>query len=415
MRVDMPHGLHNDGGLGLYMLNGRWCSVDLASGEVEEHELSEESMRGATPTLSEARRLSSDRGGAALVFGTGLLTGSLVPAACTGFVLSPGGGLVPLTGSFGTEVKLSGFDLVIVEGEAPEPGYLWVRDGIAEFVPSPGMRDLDAWQRTDRIRSDQGDRRIQVLSVGRWGDAGLPSSQLVSNYWGGEDKVGCAGAMGDMNLAAVAFRGMGEVELADPEEHFRAAVRTVSRHRETLGGNAGLASYSAVAAQEGYGRLLHRSPGCYSCPFPCRSFYKIFEEPATMAMGVEEPGYLAYDILALEMMSSSGIAPKDALAMHVHCARAGAEPVAALSILGRSGREMTPGALRDFLAGPLPSREEVVQERGGMFAPSGHSAGEVERLVGLGLCPRYWARVGTDEPGLKALVETALGDYDAGL
>ena len=399
----------------MYMLNGRWCSVDLASGEVEEHELPDGSVRGATPTLSEARRLASDRDGDVLVFGAGLLTGSLVPAACTGFVLSPAGGLVPLAGAFGTEIKLSGFDLIVVKGKAPEPGYLWVRDGIAEFVPSSGMRALDSWQRTDRIRSDQGDRRIQVLSVGRWGDAGLESSQIIANYWGGEDKVGCAGAMGDANLAAVAFRGMGEVELADPEGHFAASVRSLAGHRDDLGKNDGLASYSEAASQDGYRQLLHRSPGCYGCPSPCRSFYKIFEEPSTMAVGVEEPGYLAYDMLALEAMSSSAIAPRDAVAMLVHCAKAGAEPVAALSLLGRGGGEVSPDTLGALLAGPLPSREEAVGGRGGMFDSSGMSVDEVERSVGLGLCPRYWGRIGLGGAGLKELVETALGDYDIGL
>lgn len=414
MRDDMPDGMHNDGGLGLFMLNGRSCSIDLASGEVEEHEMSEESLRGGTPTLVEARRLASEHDGAALVFGAGLLTGSLVPAACTGFVLSPTDEVVPLTGSFGAEIKLSGFDIVVVKGRAPGPGYLWVRDGIAEFVPSPELRALDSWQRTDRIRSDQGDRRIQVVSVGRWGDAGLPSSQLVMDYWGGEDKVGCAGAMGDMNLAAVAFRGMGEVELADPEGHFAASVKVIAEHRDALGRSDGLASYSEVAAQDGYRQLLHRSPGCYGCPFPCRSFYKIFEDPGAMALGAEEPGYLAYDTLALEAMPP-GISPRDAVSMLIHCAKAGAEPLAALSLFGKDHAETTPEALRDFLAGPLPAREEVVQERGGMFDASGMPTEDIERYVGLGLCPRFWARVGKGRPDLKESVETALGDCDVGL
>ncbi|HIJ16599.1 MAG TPA: hypothetical protein HA364_02315, partial [Thermoplasmata archaeon] len=118
----------------MYLCNGRACVVDLSTGESSEQELSEELlMKGSAVRLADSLRKEH---GDALVLGTGLLTGSLVPAACAGLI-SSAKGTMPLLGFAGVELKLAGFDFIVIKGESPEPGYLWARDGIVEFVSSP--------------------------------------------------------------------------------------------------------------------------------------------------------------------------------------------------------------------------------------------------------------------------------------
>jgi len=54
---------------------------------------------------------------------------------------------------------------------------------------------------------------------------------------------------GGKMLAAVAFRGMGELEIADPEDHYRKCVALMNDHLSRLGPNKGLQSYFDAAGR----------------------------------------------------------------------------------------------------------------------------------------------------------------------
>ncbi|HQP09739.1 MAG TPA: aldehyde ferredoxin oxidoreductase N-terminal domain-containing protein, partial [Anaerolineaceae bacterium] len=42
-------------------------------------------------------------------------------------------------GHFGPELKYAGYDLIVFEGKAPEPVYLWVKDGVVELRSAAGL------------------------------------------------------------------------------------------------------------------------------------------------------------------------------------------------------------------------------------------------------------------------------------
>jgi hypothetical protein len=387
------------------LVNGRYAVVDLASGEVREAELPDGYATSGTMMFGHVDAIleeSSD----AIAMGSGLATASLIPAACAGFIRRPGDGASHektclLTGGVGAELKLSGFDLIVLENAAAGPGYLWVRDGIAEFVPSPEMKAMDSWSRTDSIRTDQGDRKIQVVSVGPWGDEGLVSSQLVTNYWGGEDKMGFAAEFGRRNLLATAFRGMGEIELDDPEGHFARSKEIRARHLASLGRSSGLASFSDIAKGQGFLELRHREVACFGCPFPCRTFYKVAEDPRTMKLESREPGYLAYDIPAVERLSALGLSPRDTVSALIDCAKSGAEPIAVGDSIESEGQEVTLDAVRSLLR-TRGQTQRVSRFLPGSFTSSFDDPAMLMDCVALGLCPRYWARVGFETESLSA-------------
>jgi len=299
------------------------------------------------------------------------------------------------------ELKLSGFDFLIIKGRGSRQGYLWIRDGMVEFVESEGMALLDTWKRTDKIRADQGDGKIQVLSVGPWGDMSMPAAQVVINYWAGEDKVGMGAEFGKRNLAAVAFRGMGELELNEPERHFEDSILLMSDHVRKLGMNHGLESYSDVAARDDFRRLLHRAVACYGCPFPCRSYLKVFEEPNELRLVVKEPGYLHYDIPALAKALALGMDAKSATIVIMKCAKAGVEPVSVLSTAFSPGLD----AIDSVLSNPSA---DIKNARASNFESSFANMDDYVSSVGLGVCPRYWAKVGFDFKGVSAYAESVL-------
>jgi len=380
----------------MFLCNGRAGIIDLSTGESSEQGLPEDLLHGGD-ALSIADRLLKEHGDA-IVLGTGLLTGSLVPAACAGLLVTAKG-TVPLLGLAGVELKLAGFDFLVIKGESPVPGYVWVRDGIAELVSAPGFRAMDSWTRTDRLRTDQGDRRIQVVSAGPWGDDQRWPSSLVVSHWMGEDDVHAGSEFGRRNLAAVAFRGMGELEVSDPDGHLSACLSLRAEHASTLGDSRGLASYWDGAAGDEFSSLVHRHVACFGCPHPCRSFLKVNEDPRQMALSAGEPGYLHFDIASLDAALASGVGPRDATALSMECAKAGADP---FSIL-RSGAADLDSVRKAIASGDVAPSDRT-------SAPgSFRSYPTFDRCMSLGLCPRYYAKVGLDRDALSRCAEPALG------
>jgi len=390
--------------------NGRIGIFDLSNKESSEEVLDEANSWEGISAVRISQALLDRHGPESLIFATGALTASFVPASCCGFIRTGGASprISPLLGFAGVELKLSGFDFVVLKGRAEKPGYLWVRDGIIEFSESDEMRSMNAWARTDRVRTDQGDSKIQVVTVGPWGDAMSPASQIVIDYWGGEDKVGMAAEFGRRGLLAVAFRGMGELEIAEPEGHFEEALLLMREQIARLGDNKGLASYFDGAAREDFGQLVHRHVGCYGCPFPCRTYVKVDEDPRELRLESREPGYLHYDIPALEAAFGLGLDARSATLLLRDCAKAGVEPVAAAKRL----------AVEEKLSGGYDL------SMSGMHAANLLNAGaknferafvkEEEYLaaLGLGLCPRYWSKAGWDLMSIAPFAESAFGWQD---
>ena len=388
----------------MHLRNGRIGIFDLSTNVFAEEDLIGDHSQESVSSVRMGRALMGRHGPDSIVLGTGVLTGSLIPASCAGTILS-GQKLMPLLGHAGSELKLSGFDFIVVKGKAIAPGYLWIRDGIVDFVEMPEAHGMDSWQRTDKVRTDQGDSKIQVVSAGSWCDAASPASSLTVDYWGGEDKAGVGAEFGRKNLVAVAFRGMGELEVADAEAHYSASVSLIKDHLSRLGPGSGLTSYTMHAGRDDFVALVHRTTGCFGCPFPCRTFLKTEEDPGEMRLVHKEPGYLHYDALALAKAFELGLDARESTRILAMCARAGAEPSSVLAACSAGGRKVDLESVKGLLAKPA----EIGLVGGGNFEQSMQESRDYEVCLGLGLCPRYWGKVGFDLASISKCAEPALG------
>lgn len=390
--------------------NGRVCVLDLSTGESSQEDLEGAESWEDMSAITYAIELMAKHGGSPIVLGSGIFTGTLMPASCAGIMAVPSADpdrprLAPLLGFAGVELKLSGFDFVVLKGVSSRPGYTWIRDGIAEFVVSEELTPMDSWARTDAIRSAQGDSKIQVLAGGPWGDAKSPASQMVINYWGGEDKAGLGAELGKRGLLAIAFRGMGELEVSEPENHFEESVQLMREQLERLGKNSGLSSYSNVVDREDFKNLVHRNVACYGCPFPCRTYLKTEEDPKEMKLVAKEPGYLHYDIPAIGKAFEVGLDARDATRAMALCARSGAEPVAVLSSIAGTGSRVSVDSVKSFLAKPVSLPSVGASD----FESSLSTVDEYLECLGLGFCPRYWSKVGFDMSEIGKFVDSTLG------
>jgi aldehyde:ferredoxin oxidoreductase len=210
-----------------------------------------------------------------------------------GYFMSSGGG------HWGAELKFSGFDAIIIMGEADQPVYLWVHDGHYELRDATYLWGLNCDDTHTLIREELGDPRIRIACIGPAGEhivkyAGVFSDRRAAGRGGG------GAVMGAKKLKAIAVRGSEKVELAYPEA-FKAAVKEqiatyksdpsfesfsksgtqgielshirglfpVKNFRESA-----LPNWERLETSE-YDKLRVRNKACYSCMIHCGSITKI--------------------------------------------------------------------------------------------------------------------------------------------
>jgi aldehyde:ferredoxin oxidoreductase len=129
--------------------------------------------------------------------------------------LTGGYGEAEAGGYWGPELKMAGFDGIIVEGQSTEPVYLYVHDGEAE------LRDAGKYwgQLADAVQhgleEEIGDKRIRVLQTGVAGENLVRYAAIVNQQRHFHGRAGLGAVMGSKKLKAIVCRGKKKVETAD--------------------------------------------------------------------------------------------------------------------------------------------------------------------------------------------------------
>ena len=406
------------------MYYGETLIVDLAAGTTEEVDFVEADEVG--PGLAAGLALfEKHKDYDPIIFGSGLFTGTPVPAACLGFVL----GRSPLTGELavaplnlfaGSEMKLSGFSMVVVKGTSAKPAYLWLHDGVADVLDASAMAGMDTWQTTDAIRREMGESMIQVLAIGPAGEAGSKLAAFSINYWGSGDTAALGALMGARNLKAVALRGLGMLDAEDPEEFYASSLELFASARKDKGFGALCSALGAGDIDAWLEPIAHRVRACFACPSACFTFVKYNEAPSVMESSqVDEPGMLVTSPAAALWLMDAGWEPEAA--------------ARALEALAREGLDMVRGA-RELAGKPLTDPEQIASAvkalEGSAEAawpvgepmPSGlfgawtppiadADAWKLANIVGyvLGVCPTYLMLSEFDLEALAGLCRPAAG------
>ena len=147
-----------------------------------------------------------------LVLAAGLLTGAPLTNTSRFVVsarspLTQGYGESEAGGYWGPELKLAGFEAVIVTGRAPEPVYLWIQDGQAEIRPARHLWGRPPVQVQADLRAELGDDKVRVLQIGLGGENCVSYAALTNELRHFNGRTGMGAVMGSKNLKAVAVRG----------------------------------------------------------------------------------------------------------------------------------------------------------------------------------------------------------------
>ncbi len=164
-----------------------------------------------------------------LVFATGPLTGTMAPTGGRYAVLckSPLTGAIACSnsgGKFGAELKFTGYDLLLIEGQAKQPVYLNIADDKVEILPADEIWGTSVWDTEAWIRENRNDPSIKIASCGPAGEKLCRYACIVNDLHRAAGRSGVGAVMGSKNLKAIAVRGTQGVTAADPDE-FMGAVK----------------------------------------------------------------------------------------------------------------------------------------------------------------------------------------------
>ena len=201
-----------------------------------------------------------------LVFATGPLTGTMAPTggrfsvvtkgALTGTIAASNSG-----GYFGAELKYAGWDILIVEGRAAEPVYLFIQDDEAQILPAAEYWGRSVWEVEPAIKAKHMDPQIRVASIGRAGENAVRFSCIMNDIDRAAGRTGVGAVMGSKNLKAIAVRGTVGVPVADPP----AFMEAVAEARATLDPSPARLRYEAIGTlgmidnTQNYGSLPTRN------------------------------------------------------------------------------------------------------------------------------------------------------------
>ena len=162
-----------------------------------------------------------------LIFATGPLTGTGAPAASRYMVMSKG----PLTGAiaessaggaFATALKYAGFDMLILEGKASMPVYLWINNDQVELRDATHLWGKSSIE-TEEAVIEETDPDAKVACIGPAGENLVLFACIMNDMGRAAGRSGVGAVMGSKNLKAIAVRGTGGVKVADGVA-FRKAI-----------------------------------------------------------------------------------------------------------------------------------------------------------------------------------------------
>ncbi|KPL72059.1 aldehyde:ferredoxin oxidoreductase [Ornatilinea apprima] len=242
-----------------------------------------------------------------LIFAPGPLSGTMAPsmgrydvvckAPLTNLIAASNSG-----GSFGPEVKFAGYDMIIIEGAAKKPVYLWISDDQVEIRDASALWGKTVPDTTDELRAAT-DEDAKVACIGPAGEKKVLFASIMNEMHRAAGRSGVGAVMGSKMLKAIAVVGTKSIQVADPEAFEKAVMVARQKITEHPVGGTGLRVYgtdvlvnilNSVGSlptrnfHDGYfpnadkfggetmtAKYLVRPKGCFSCVISCGRVTKV--------------------------------------------------------------------------------------------------------------------------------------------
>lgn len=316
---------------------GKFLRIDLSTGHIDVEDLDQDLAKEYIGGRGLASKMLYDEIDPAvdplspdnkLIFATGPLTGTgaiagsrymvVTKSPLTGFIACSNSG-----GYFGPELKYAGYDMIIFEGKAESPVYLYINDDTVELRPAEDLWGMTTHATEDAIRSQIGKpwkgEQFRIASIGPAGEKLSRLACIINDKARAAGRSGVGAVMGSKNLKALAVKGTKGVTVTD-RDNFREIIRaSIEKNRSEAAkvtsqalpiyGTSVLVNIineSGILCTRNFqtgvfegaenisgetlaGTILRRKRGCFSCPMACGRVTSI-EDPAFEGKG-EGPEY----------------------------------------------------------------------------------------------------------------------------
>ena len=251
-----------------------------------------------------------------LIIGVGPCNGTLVPGSqrFTATFKSPITGRYGDSnsgGSFGATLKYAGYDMVIVEGRAREPVYLWIDEDKVEIRSARHLWGKTTREASRQIMTELLDPNISTLVIGPGGENLVRFASVIADIGRALGRAGVGAVFGSKNLKAISVRGKKGVRVAHPQRLGEAVKQTYeawdnnramynlvagygpSRGALRYGGMLGDKNFTgghptgwfSMMSYENQAERYVKTRACFSCSQGCDHMYVVTKGPFKGAYG----------------------------------------------------------------------------------------------------------------------------------
>ena len=242
-----------------------------------------------------------------LIFATSVIVGTKAPAinrytVCAKSPLTGAEGESEAGGFWGPELKMAGFDAIIIRGCSEKSVYLWIKDGQVEIKDASKLWGKDTGEAQSLIRQELDDSRIRVALIGKGGENLVRFANIVNELSHFNGRNGLGAVMGSKKLKAIAVRGNNKINVINLEkikEIAKAYAKRVMENPLSKGLRVnGTIGFISVGNQEGWlptrnwtqagfekdehynietfnKKYLKKVESCYACPIACKRVVEV--------------------------------------------------------------------------------------------------------------------------------------------
>ncbi len=194
-----------------YVIPDEWYEKYLGGRGLSARIILEEMPQGADPLGPEN----------VLIFGTGPLQGTMAPGAGRNVVMAKSPKTRGVSGSyvggfFPYELGTSGYDGVIVRGEADHPKYLTISDGDPQLLEARDLWGMEVADVDEELKDRHGGGR--VCTIGIAGEKLVKSACIMNDRNRAAGRPGFGAVMGSKNLKAILIDGHRRRPMEDEEK-----------------------------------------------------------------------------------------------------------------------------------------------------------------------------------------------------
>ena len=208
-----------------------------------------------------------------LIFMTGPLAATSAPAAPRWIVCGKSPLMHPetfysgsMSGFFGAELKMAGYDGIVITGKADSPVYISIHDGKIEIKDARHLWGQANSCVREKIKAEAGEK-VKLLSIGPGAENGSRIGIILTEVAGSGSR-GFGSVMGAKNLKAIAVSGTGKIPVADTAaiQHIRARIKEMT-------GPGYFNLYGNPISLPG--SIVVKKVHCHGCPMGCwRTLHK---------------------------------------------------------------------------------------------------------------------------------------------